>query len=73
MDGISPYPKSEADARHELRRLAEILPRVADHLRTLGVPAEAVAGCQRQAGQLAMAVMQAREASLLHLARAVGA
>lgn len=73
MDILSPLPVPEADARYELARLAEILPRVAGHLRALGVTDEAVRDCQALAGKLGYTILQAREASLMDAARKIGA
>lgn len=62
-DTMSPHPAITL-AKLELHEMHEILPRVADHLRLLGVPADRIAGCGRLAGQLNRAVIEARAASL---------
>lgn len=73
MDGITPLPKAEADARYELARLAEILPQTARHLRTLGVQADDIAECEQLALALRARVAAAREAALLAQSRSIAA
>ena len=70
MDGLSPFPRAEADARFELARLVEILPRVGAHLRTVGVPPAAVEECQQMADTLRSRIQTVRADALMAIARA---
>lgn len=69
MDGISPFPRAQADARYELARFVEILPQIGKHLQVLGVAPDAVEDCQRQADTLRNLIQSARADALMAIAR----
>jgi hypothetical protein len=73
MDGITPLPRAEADARYDLSRLAELLPQVGQHLGTLGVDVTTANALQVAALQLRRDIADAREALLMSAARSIPA
>jgi hypothetical protein len=73
MDGMSPLPRTEVDARYDLSRLAELLPGVEAHLRTLGVDGATAGDLGLAAHELRRGIARAREAALRDQAKAVPA
>lgn len=73
MDAMSPWPRSEAAARYELARLAEVLPQVTPHLVKLGVDADEAGSLGARAMALHRDIMAARAAALDATARRITA
>jgi hypothetical protein len=73
MDIMMPVPRSEADARYDLSRLAELLPLVGQHLATLGIETTTANALQVTALQLRVDIARAREAALAQQSRRIPA
>ena len=73
MDVMMPLPRTDADARYDLSRLAELLPLVGQHLGTLGVDPLDANRLQVVAAQLRHDIAAIRDATLRQQAARVPA
>lgn len=62
MDGMSPFPRNQADARYDLARLCELLPRVGQSLAALGIAPHTATAIGEASRALRQDIAAAREA-----------
>jgi hypothetical protein len=72
-DAMMPFARVQADARYDLARLADLLPRVGKHLEALGVDTLTANALQVQALEVRASISVARETALRQQATQVPA